>query len=149
MTRWWGNEPSFDTTKKVVWGKACVSFVWRACAQALATQMSHTPRSVPPLKKCPTLQSLAVKKTIVQILGGEKLLKLVEKCRWNIFKRPVRAANNFSNTFRIVFRIFFRVFQPVFRIDLNFNSFSGAVSFCRYAALTFSEPDKSVTRERS
>ena len=27
---------------------------------------------------------------VVQILGGEKLLKLVEKCRWNIFKRPER-----------------------------------------------------------
>ena len=26
----------------------------------------------------------------VQILGGEKLLKFVEKCRWNIFKRPER-----------------------------------------------------------
>ena len=26
----------------------------------------------------------------VQILGGEKLLNLVEKCRWNIFKRPER-----------------------------------------------------------
>ena len=27
----------------------------------------------------------------VQILGGEKLLKFVEKCRWNIFKRPDKA----------------------------------------------------------
>ena len=27
---------------------------------------------------------------LVQILGGEKLLKFVEKCRWNIFKGPER-----------------------------------------------------------
>ena len=27
---------------------------------------------------------------LVQILGGEKLFKFVEKCRWNIFKRPER-----------------------------------------------------------
>ena len=27
---------------------------------------------------------------LVQILGGDKLLKFVEKCRWNIFKRPER-----------------------------------------------------------
>ena len=35
------------------------------------------------------LQTLAVKINFVfvQILGGEKLLKFVEKCRWNIFKR--------------------------------------------------------------
>ena len=45
----------------------------------------------------PPLQSLAVKIKkkkkklfFVQILGGEKLLKFVEKCRWNIFKRPER-----------------------------------------------------------
>ena len=38
----------FGTINKVVWGKACVSFVWRASAHALATQMSHTPRSAPP-----------------------------------------------------------------------------------------------------
>ena len=30
-----------------------MSFVWCASAQALATQMSHTPCSVPPVKKCP------------------------------------------------------------------------------------------------
>ena len=39
----------FDTTNKVVWGKACVSSVWRACAHALATQMSRTPFRSPPL----------------------------------------------------------------------------------------------------
>ena len=35
------------------------------------------------------LQSLAVKKILfwVQILGSEKLLQFVEKCRCNIFKR--------------------------------------------------------------
>ena len=26
----------------------------------------------------------------VQILGGEKLLKIVEKCQWKTFKRPER-----------------------------------------------------------
>ena len=40
----------FDTTNKMVWGQAYVSFVWRTSAHALATQMSHTPRSVPPLR---------------------------------------------------------------------------------------------------
>ena len=30
------------------------------------------------------------KKKNVQILGGEKLLKFVEKCLWNIYKRPER-----------------------------------------------------------
>ena len=30
------------------------------------------------------------KKKIVQIWGGEKLLNFVEKCRWNILKRPER-----------------------------------------------------------
>ena len=40
-----------DTAKKVVWGKACVSFVWREC---VPTRMSCSPRSVPaPVKKCP------------------------------------------------------------------------------------------------
>ena len=43
----------FDTAKTVVWGKACVPIAWRACAHALATQMSHTPRPVPPREKCP------------------------------------------------------------------------------------------------
>ena len=40
----------------------------------------------------PHLQSPAVKKNFffLQIFGGEKLLKFVEKCRWNIFKRPER-----------------------------------------------------------
>ena len=37
------------------------------------------------------LQSLAVKVTFfVPILGGEKLLKFVEMCRWNVHKRPER-----------------------------------------------------------
>ena len=45
----------FDTTEEVLWGKACVSFVGRACAHALATHMSHTSRSVPPVTKCPKL----------------------------------------------------------------------------------------------
>ena len=38
-----------------------MSFVWRASAHALATQMSHTLRSVhpppPPVKECPTLRT--------------------------------------------------------------------------------------------
>ena len=50
-----------------------------------------------PLAQVPRLVSVATpaeprgeKKKIVQILGGEKLLKVVEKCQWNIFKRPER-----------------------------------------------------------
>ena len=54
----------------------------------------------------------------VQILGGEKLLKLVESAG-EFFLSSLRGAKHFSNTFRIAFRIFFRVFQTVFRIDLK------------------------------
>ena len=50
---------------------------------------------------------------VVQIFGCEKLLKFVEKCRCNIFKRP-EGAKHFSNTFRIVFRIFFSRFSNPF-----------------------------------
>ena len=70
----------------------------------------------------------------VQILGGEKLLKFVEKCRWNISKRPERGYIFFSNAFWILFRIFFLRFSNSF--SYQFKSFSGAVSFCRHAALT-------------
>ena len=56
------------------------------------------------------------------------------KSAGEIFLSGLRGANIFSNTFRIAFRIFFRVFQTVFRIDLKV--FSGAVSFCRHAALS-------------
>ena len=66
------------------------------------------------------LQSLAVNFFFFwQILGGEKLLKLVEKCRFKIFLIGLRGAKHFSVGFRIVFRILFRVFQTVFRIDLK------------------------------
>ena len=54
----------------------------------------------------------------LQILGGEKLLKFGEKCRWKIFSRPERG-NNYSVAFRIVFRVLFRVFQTVFRVKLK------------------------------
>ena len=55
----------------------------------------------------------------VQILGGEKLSKFGEKCRWNIFKRPERGLNIFQTRFGSFFGSFFRVFQTVFRIDLK------------------------------
>ena len=74
----------------------------------------------------------------MQILGGEKLLKNLLKSAGEIFLSGLRGAKTFSVAFRIVFRIFLRVFQTVFRID--FKSFSGAISFCRHAALTVSGP---------
>ena len=67
----------------------------------------------------------------VRILGGEKPL---EKCHWTIFKRPERGLKKIVRvTFWIVFRIIFHVIQTVFRVKVFF--FSGAVSFCRRAAL--------------
>ena len=68
----------------------------------------------------PPLQSLAVKNKLffVQILGGEKLLKFVEKCRWNILS-GLRGAKNFFKHVSDRFRIFFRVFQTVFHVDLK------------------------------
>ena len=53
-----------------------------------------------------------------QLLGGEMLLKFVEKCRWMFFS-GLRGAKHFSVAFRIVFRILFRGFQTVPRIDLK------------------------------
>ena len=50
MTQWALNL----TQHTVVWGSrvcVCVLSVWRAAAQGLAKQMSHTPLSVPPAKK--------------------------------------------------------------------------------------------------
>ena len=79
----------------------------------------------------PPLQILTVKNyffLFLQILGGEKLL---EKCRWNIFKRP-DGGLIFSVTFRIVFRISFSRFSNRFRVKLFL--FRGN-SFCRLAAL--------------
>ena len=41
--------------KKVAWGKAFVSFVWRTCAHAFATQVLHPPPPsipFPPVEKC-------------------------------------------------------------------------------------------------
>ena len=82
----------------------------------------------------PPLQSLAVNFFFfVQILGGEKLLEFVEKCRWNIFKRPERGYKFFkrvSDHFSDPFSRFSN------RFSYRFKSFSGAVSFCRHAALT-------------
>ena len=62
------------------------------------------------------LQSLAVNKNsfFVEILGGEKLLKLVESAG-EIFLAAWEGLMFFS----VAFRIFFRVFQTVFRIDLK------------------------------
>ena len=80
----------------------------------------------------PPLQSLAATKKLlfVQIFGGEKLL---EKCRSNTFERPERGITFFRTRFGSLFSdLFFRVFQTVFVSNCNF---SGAVSFCRRAAL--------------
>ena len=68
----------------------------------------------------------------VQILGGEKLLKLL-KSAGEIFLKGLRGAKNFSNAFRIALRIFFSRFSN--RFSCQIKSFSGAVSFCRHAAL--------------
>ena len=54
----------------------------------------------------------------LQILGGEKLLKFVEKSGEKCLV-GLRGAKKFSVTFRIVFRVHFRVFQTVFRVKLN------------------------------
>ena len=59
----------------------------------------------------------------VQILGGEKLLKLLLKSAGEIFSSGLRGAKHFSNAFRIVFQILFRAFQTVFRI--GFKVFRG------------------------
>ena len=56
-----------------------------------------------------------------------------------MFKRPERG-KNVSVAFRIFFRILFRVFQTVFRIDFKLRSFSGEISFCRHAALSYYAP---------
>ena len=66
---------------------------------------------------------------LVEILGGEKLLKSVEKCRWNIFKRPERGYKFFkrvSDRFSDPFSRFSN------RFSYRFKSFSGAVSFCKH-----------------
>ena len=54
----------------------------------------------------------------MQILGGEKLLKVVESAG-EIFLSGLSGAIHSSVAFRIVFRVLFRVFQTVFRIDLK------------------------------
>ena len=63
-------------------------------------------------------------------LGGEKLL---ESGGETFFKRPERGLK-FSVTFRIVFRILFARLSNRFCVKYFF--FSGAISFCRRAALT-------------
>ena len=60
-------------------------------------------------------------------LGGEKLLKFVEKCRRNIFK--LTFFKHVSDRFSDLFSRFSN------RFSCRFKSFSGAVSFCRRAAL--------------
>ena len=69
----------------------------------------------------------------VQILGGEKLLEFVEKSG-EIFLSGLRGAKTFSNAFRIIFSDPFSRFSN--RFSYRFKSFSGAVSFCRHAALS-------------
>ena len=53
----------------------CVVCVWCVCVCVFSVAPPAEPRG-------------EKKHFFVQILGGEKLLKFVEKCRWNIFKRP-------------------------------------------------------------
>ena len=81
------------------------------------------------------LQSLAVKKRLffVQILGSEKLLKFVEKCRWKTFKRPERGLTFFKHVSDRFSDLFSRFSN---RFSCQIKNFSGAVSFCRHAALT-------------
>ena len=52
--------------------------------------------------------------SFVQILGGEKSLKFVEKCRWNIFKRPERGKKKNRSHFGSFFGSFFAFFKPFF-----------------------------------
>ena len=61
----------------------------------------------------------------MQILDGEKLLKFVEKCRWNIFRRPERGQQFFgrvSDRFSDLFSCFSN------RFSYRFKRFAGAVS---------------------
>ena len=62
-----------------------------------------------------------------------------------MFKRRERGLT-FSGTFRIVFRILFSVFfQTILLIDLR--NCSGAISFCRRAALSFGDHNCNCDRD--
>ena len=77
----------------------------------------------------PPLQSLAVKKTFLCKFWA---VQNFQKSASEKFSSGLRGALNCSVTFWIVFRIFFSRFSNHFSCQL----FSGAVSFCRRAALT-------------
>ena len=67
----------------------------------------------------------------MNIWGGEKLL---EKCRWSMFKRPERGLTFFGHVSDPLSDIFFlRFFKPLF---VSIKTFSRAISFCKRAALT-------------
>ena len=64
-----------------IWGVSSAA-VWRE---------SFRNRTLPFISVAPPAEPRGEKKLLfVQISGGEKLLKFVEKCRWNTFKRPER-----------------------------------------------------------
>ena len=67
----------------------------------------------------------------LQILGGEKLLKLLKSADGKMLG-GLRGAKILSVTFRIVFRVLFAFFN---RFSCQNKNYSGAISFCRRAAL--------------
>ena len=108
-------------------------------ANEVESRNSFKPPSsqIPLFLSVATLQILAVKNVFwVQILGGEKLL---EKCRWEIFKRQERGLDLFgrvSDRFPDPFSRFWKHFS------YWFENYWEAISFCRRAALTLSAHHK-------
>ena len=77
------------------------------------------------------LQSLAVKKKIMQFWAVRTFNIFFWKVPVKYFLSGLRGAKHFSVAFQIVFRIFFRVFQTVFRIDLKVSRGSFVLQTCR------------------
>ena len=63
--------------------------------------------------------------------GGEKLLKFVEKCRWNIFKRPERGYKFFGRVSDHFSNPFSPFFKPFFVSILKFFGGSFVLQTCR------------------
>ena len=79
------------------------------------------------------LHTLAVNKKLflfVQNSGGEKLLEFVEKCRWNIFKRPERGQIFLRSRFGSFFG-FFAFFKLFFVSNSNIFGGSFVLQTCR------------------